>query len=186
MPWLAAAAPLIASGVGAATSLFSGIAANNRNNQQIGMANQNMQQQQALIGQLMAGINPQAYQQQAALAGKDAMSQLASDFAQRGMLSSGALGTAGANALTKLQADAAARYQQDRTNAYGMALNARGNMTSQYGQFVNPDPYGGLGQSLGAIGTAAGSYLAGQQPQTTGVALPGFGVRSGTTIPGWR
>lgn len=186
MPAVIPFIPLIAAGIGAGTAVYSGVQADKRNQTQIGLANQNMQQQQGLIQQLMSGITPQAYQQQAALAGKDAMSQLASDFAQRGMLSSGALGTAGANALTKLQADAAARYQQDRTNAYGMALNARGNMTSQYGQFVNPDPYGGLGQSLGAIGTAAGSYLAGQQPQATGVALPGFGVRSGTTIPGWR
>lgn len=182
MPFLAGLAPflpLITAGVGAGASLFGGMAADRRNQQALGQANAATQQQQALIQQLMSGINPQAYRDQAALAGQDALSQLASNFAQRGMLSSGALHTAGANALTKLQADAQARYQQDRMGAYQMALGGMQSVGQQYRQGINPDPYNGLGTSLGAFGTAGANYL-GQRYGTGGAygtPMPGFGVK---------
>lgn len=182
--------PLIASGVGAATAIGQGIHSSNMNNQAMAASNQATAQQQQLIQNLMAGISPQAYHDQAAQAGQDALSQLSSNFAQRGMLSSGALHTAGAQTLSKLYTDANARYQQDRQNAIGMALGGYGQIRGAYDSQVNPSPYAGLGAALGGMGTAAGSYLFNQQqayaptPYTTPVfsnptpaPLPGFGSR---------
>lgn len=173
--------PLIAAGIGAGTAVYSGVQANNRNNQQIGLAQDSQQKQQALIQQMMARINPAAYQEQARQASSTALGQLAGNFAQRGLLSSGALYTAGAQATNKAYADADAALQRDQLQAYGIANGAQQNVTQNYGQFVNANPWAGLGSSLGAIGTAGASYLAGQQPATGGVSMPGFGVK----IPGW-
>ena len=171
--------PLIASGMGAATAIGSGIAADRRNQQAQGQANAATAQQQALIQQLMSGISPDAYRNQAAEAGQAALGQLSSNFAQRGMLSSGALHTAGAQTLSKLYSDADARYQQDRQNAIGMALTGQGQIRGAYDSQINPSPYAGLGSALGGLGTAAGQYLF-QNPVTvpgSGTPLPGFGVK---------
>lgn len=172
--------PLIAAGIGGATSLYSGYKADQRNQQALGQANAATAAQQALIQNLMAGINPQAYQQQAQVQTQDALAQLSSNFAQRGMLNSGALTTAGMQAASRAQADAAARYQQDRLSAYSMALGGQQAVGQQYRQNINPDPYAGLGQSLGAIGTAGANFLANRYgaatPGATGAGLPGFGV----------
>ena len=171
--------PMIAAGLGTATAIGQGIQTSNQNNRALAASNAATQQQQALIGQLMAGISPDAYRNQAAEAGQAALGQLSSNFAQRGMLSSGALHTAGAQTLSKLYSDADARYQQDRQNAIGMALNGQASIRGAYDSQVNPSPYGGLGAALGGLGTAAGQYLY-QNPATapgTGQPLPGFGVR---------
>lgn len=172
--------PLITAGVGAATSLYSGYKANQRNQANLNAANGATAAQQALIQNLMSGINPAAYQQQAQMQTQDALGQLSSNFAQRGMLNSGALTTAGMQAAARAQTEAAVRYQQDRMSAYSMALGGQQAVGSQYRQNINPDPYGGFGASLGAVGTAAGQYLMGRYgqatPGTTGVGVPGFGV----------
>lgn len=189
MPAVLPFLPLISAGIGGVTSLISGNRADQQNQQQIGLAQQSQQRQQALIQQMMAGINPAAYQEQARQASGQAFGQLSSDFASRGLLSSGALYTAGANASNKAYADAGAAYQRDRLQAYGIANGAQQNVTQNYGQFVNPNPYAGLGSSLGALGTAGAAYLSGQQPQqpvSSGVSMPGFGVRyPAPTTPGW-
>lgn len=171
--------PMIAAALGGATALYSGSQANRRNEQALGQANQATAQQQQLIWQLMSGLNPEAYRAQAYQDGQAALGQLSSNFAQRGMLSSGALHTAGNNALSKLYADAGARYQQDRMNAIGMALTGQQAIQRQYTGQINPEPYSGLGAALGALGTAAGSYLQNQgsaAPAGTGAGVPGFGV----------
>lgn len=179
MPALLPFVPLIAAGIGGATALYSGNQANRRNEQALGQANQATAAQQQLISQLMSGISPEAYRAQAYQDGQSALGQLSSNFAQRGMLSSGALHTAGNQTLSKLYADAGARYQQDRQNAIGMALGGQQAVQRQYGAQINPDPWSGLGAALGGIGTAAGSYLYNRQqaaPASTGAGLPGFGV----------
>jgi hypothetical protein len=185
MPFLAGLAPfvpLIAAGIGGATSLIGGMRADRQNQQANQQANAATAQQQALIQQLMSGITPDAYRAQAAQAGQGALSQLAANFAGRGMLSSGALHTAGANTLAQLYTDANSKYQQDRMGAYQMALGGQQAIQGQYARQVNPDPYAGLGQSLGAIGLAGGDFLARRYGQSTGSAitqttpLPGFGV----------
>lgn len=171
--------PLIAAAIGTGTALYSGSQANRRNEQALGQANAATQQQQQLIWQLMSGLNPEAYRAQAYQDGQSALGQLSSNFAQRGMLSSGALHTTGNATLSKLYADASARYQGDRQNAIGIALGGQQQIQRQYGQQINPDPYAGLGASLGAFGTAAGSYLQNQgsaAPASTGAGLPWFGV----------
>lgn len=177
MPAVLPFIPLIASGIGAGTALYSGYRAEQRNQQALAQANQATQAQQALISQLMSGISPQAYQAQAQQAGQDALGQLASNFAGRGMLSSGALHTAGAQTLSRLYTDANAAYQRDRMQAYGMALGGQQAVQQQYGQQINPSPYQGLGAALGAVGTAAGQYLYRPPIPTYGDPLPGFGVK---------
>lgn len=191
MPQLIPLIPLIASGIGGVTSLIGGIQASQQNAAANQQANAATQRQQQLIAQLMGGINPEAYRAQAAQAGQAALGQLSSNFAQRGMLSSGALHTAGANTLAQLYTDANAKYQQDRMGAYQVALGGQQNIQGQYAKQVNPDPYAGLGQSLGAIGLAGGDYFGRQAgtPQTpyggytpyytapVANPLPGFGVR---------
>lgn len=172
--------PLLAAGVGAGVSLWQGNRAEQQNRAAQQQANQATQAQQALIQQLMSGISPQAYQQQAAQAGQQALSQLAANFAGRGMLSSGALHTAGAQTLSQLYTDAQARYQQDRMNAIGMALGGQQAIQQQYAGGINPNPYAGLGSALGAVGMAGGQYLYNRQATPTptyGTPLPGFGVK---------
>lgn len=180
MPALIPFAPLIASGLGAATSLYGGYRANQANQANLNAANNATAAQQALIQQLMSGINPQAYQQQAQMQTQDALGQLSSNFAQRGMLNSGALTTAGMQAAARAQADAARQYQADRMSAYSMALGGQQAVGQQYRQNINPDPFGGVGASLGAVGTAAGQYLMGRYgqaaPASPGAGVPGFGV----------
>ncbi|UQN10828.1 hypothetical protein [Deinococcus sp. QL22] len=169
---------LISSIFGAGASLFGGYKADQANQQ----ANAATQRQQVLIQQLMSGITPDAYRAQAAQAGEGALSQLAANFAGRGMLSSGALHTAGANLAGQLQTDANAKHQQDRMAAYQMAMGGQQAIQGQYARQVNPDPFAGVGQSLGAIGLAGGDYLARRYGQPAGstitqtTPLPGFGV----------
>lgn len=186
MPAILPFLPAIVGLAGAGVSLWQGNQADQRNQQANAQANAATAQQQALIQQLMSGLNPQAYQQQAAQAGNQALSQLAANFGQRGALSSGAFQQAGATTLGQLYSDAQARYQQDQQNAIGMALGGQQAIQRQYAGQVNPDPYAGLGTALGALGTAAGGYLQQKygQPTTayggsTGAGLPGFGVRYG-------
>lgn len=181
MPALIPFVPLIAAGVGAGATLWNGARQDRANQATLNQANQATAAQQALIGQLMSGINPEAYRAQAAQSTQDALGQLTSNFAQRGMLNSGALTTAGMQAAARAQTDAMTRLQQDRMSAYGMALGGQQSIGQQYMQRINPDPYAGVGASLGAVGTAAGQYLMGRYGQgsatpTTGVGLPGFGV----------
>lgn len=181
MPFLAPIlpfVPLLAAGLGAGTALYSGAQANRRNEQALGQANQATAQQQQLIAQLMGGISPESYRAQAYQDGQSALGQLSSNFAQRGMLSSGALHTAGAQTLSGLYANASAKYQQDRQNAIGMALGGQQAVQRQYGAQINPEPWSGLGAALGGIGTAAGAYLHNNKPAapSTGAGLPGFGV----------
>lgn len=162
--------------------MIGGMRADRQNQQANQQANAATAQQQALIQQLMSGINPQAYRDQAAQATNTGLSQLAANFAGRGMLNSGALTTAGANLAGQLQTDAAAKFQQDRMGAYQMALGGQAGIQGQYARQVNPDPYSGLGQSLGAIGLAGGDFLARRYGQPAGgtvtqtTPLPGFGV----------
>ena len=85
----------------------------------------------------MAGISPDAYRAQAAQAGETALGQLSANFAQRGMLNSGALTTAGAQTLSRLYTDADARDQQDRMNAIGMALGGQQAIQRQYAGMVS-------------------------------------------------
>lgn len=180
MPQLIPFIPLIASGVGLAGTLYQGHKSEQQNNANLARADQATAAQQQLIGQLMSGINPQAYRDQAAAAGQNALGQLAANFAGRGMLSSGALHTTGAQTLAQLYTDANAKYQQDRINAIGMALGGQQAVQQQWGAHVNPNPYAGLGSALSGIGTAAGQYLYNQQQkpaQGTGTPLPGFGVQ---------
>ena len=183
MPAVLPFIPLIAAGIGGGVSLYQGYKADQRNQQQIGQAQQSQGQQQALITQMMQGVNPAAYQAQARGASQGALGQIASDFAQRGLNSSGAMYTAGANATNQAYTGAAAQYQHDRMSAYGAAMGGQQAVTQGYGQFVNPDPYGGLGQSLGAIGQAGAAYYGNQQPAAP-TPLPGFGVRA-PVLPGW-
>lgn len=172
--------PLIASAIGGLTSLLQGNQAEQQNREYMQRADAATAAQQQLIGQLMAGMSPQAYRDQAAMDGQAALGQLSANFAGRGMLSSGALHTAGASTLSQLYANATARHQQDRMNAIGMALGGQQAIRSQYADNVNPNPYAGLGQALSGIGTAAGQYLY-RNPltpaATTGNPLPGFGAR---------
>ena len=172
--------PLLAAGVGVGGSLISGAQASARNNQQIGLAQQSQAQQQQLIQQLMSGINPAAYQEQARQATMLGQQQIGSDFAQRGMLDSGAMYTASANAAGKNYADAQARYQQDRVSAIGAAMGGQNAVTRGYGDFVNPNPYGGLQASLGGLGSAAGQYFYNNpQPAAPSGGMPGFGAHYG-------
>ncbi len=78
---------------------------------------------------IMGDVDPSVYRQQAQLAGDDAMSALGNSLAARGIASSGTLGRVGASTLAKLQADAAARGQQDRLTA----RQAAGQMYGQAG-----------------------------------------------------
>lgn len=172
MPALIPLAPIIAAGIGAGASWLSGHKAEQMNNANLARADQATAAQQQLIGQLMAGITPDAYRAQAQQAGAQALDQLSGQFAGRGMLSSGALHTAGTTTLAKLYTDAAARYQQDRMQAIGMALGGQQAIQQQWGQHINPDPYSGLGQSLAGLGTAAGQYLYNQQKTGTPQPLP--------------
>lgn len=178
MPAILPFLPAIAGLAGAGVSLFNGIQTDRRNQEFNNQANAATAQQQALIQQLMSGLNPQAYQQQAAQAGQQALSQLAANYGQRGALSSGAFQQAGATTLGQLYTNAQAQYQQDRQNAIGMALGGQQAIQRQYAGQVNPNPYEGLGASLGAVGTAAGQYLfqnpTGTPTGLTGMGLPGF------------
>lgn len=182
MPALIPFIPLIAAGVGGATSLIGGMRADQQNQRANQQANAATAQQQALIQQMMAGITPDAYRAQAQQAGQGALSQLAASFAGRGMLNSGAHTTAGANTLAQLYTDANAKYQQDRMGAYQIAMGGQQAIQGQYARQVNPDPFAGVGASLGAIGLAGGDYLARRYGQPAGgtvtqtTPLPGFGV----------
>lgn len=182
MPALIPFVPLLAAGVGAGVSLWQGNRAEQQNRAANDQANRATAAQQALIQQLMSGISPEAYRAQAAQAGQSALSQLAANFAGRGMLSSGALHTAGAQTLSQLYTDADARYNQDRMNAFGMALGGQQAIQRQYAGQVNPSPYDGLGAALGAVGMAGGQYFYNRQATPApgyGTPLPGFGVRYG-------
>lgn len=143
--------------------------------------------QQNIIQQLMAGITPGAYQEQARQATALGQGQIASDFAGRGLLSSGAMYQTSANAASKNYADAQAAYQRDRMAAYQTALGGQQNIS---GQVAQANPYAGLGAALGGLGTAAGSYFANQMAgQGSGVSLPGFGTGAAASkyyaIPGY-
>lgn len=75
---------------------------------------------------VLAATDPGVYRQQAQLAGNDALGQLSSQLASRGIASSGTSSRLGASTLSRLYADAAARGQQDRLNAYGISNSALG------------------------------------------------------------
>ena len=182
MPAVLPFVPMIASVIGLGGSIISGNQASAQNAQQIGLAQQSQQQQQQLIQQLMSGINPAAYQEQARQATMLGQGQIGADFAQRGMLDSGAMYTASANAAGKNYADAQARYQSDRVSAIGAAMGGQNALTRGYGDFVNPNPYAGMQASLGGLGTAAGQY-AYQHPQAggSGAGDPAFSVYYGNS-----
>lgn len=152
-------AGLIASGVGAATAIGSGIAANNRNNAVLGQVNGQNAQQQALIKQLMDGIDKNAYMQQAQGAGQQALGQLSADDASRGLLNSGAHARVGAQTISDIYQQANAKYQTDRQNALGIAMGAHQSLADAYSKQFNPDPYSGVGDAFKGIGTASASYL---------------------------
>lgn len=171
-------------------SLLSGAQADRRNQQVQGQQQQGITAQQNLIQQMMAGITPGAYHQQAAMATAEGQGQIDSAFAGRGLLGSGAMYAASTNAAAKNYADANANYQRDRQGAYGMALNGQQGIVQQYGQGLNQNPYGGLGASLSGLGTAAGSYFANQMAgQPSGTPMAGFGAAPGVgryyAIPGY-
>ena len=177
--------PLIAAGIGGAASLYGGYRQDKANQAVNAQAAQSTAAQQQLIGQLMAGISPDAYRAQAAQAGETALGQLSANFAQRGMLNSGALTTAGAQTLSRLYTDADARYQQDRMNAIGMALGGQQAIQRQYAGMVNPNPYEGLGAALGAAGTSAGQLLMARYGQGTATpATGGLGMVPGSSGAG--
>lgn len=151
--------PLIASGVGVAGSLIGGARASGQNNQVMGKIDAQNSQQNSLIQQLMSGIDKNAYMAQAGQAGEQAMAQLGADDASKGILSSGAHSRVAAQTLGDIYTNATAKYQADRQNAIGMALGARGNLASSYGQQFNPNPYSGLGPAVSGVGAAGASYL---------------------------
>ena len=159
MPAVIPFIPLIAAGVGVGGSLIGGKMASDRNNQVMGKIDQQNAQQNTLIQQLMSGIDKNAYMAQAGQAGEQAMSQLGADDASKGILSSGAHSRVAAQTLGDIYTNATAKYQSDRQNAMGMALGARGNLASSYGQQFNPNPYSGLGPAVAGVGTAGASYL---------------------------
>lgn len=170
--------PLIGGVIGAGASLINGRRTEATNRQYLQRADQAAAAQQQLIAQLMSGITPETYRAQAQQAGTAAIDQLSANFAQRGMLSSGAMHTAGARTLSELYTNANAAYRAERANAIGAALTGQANLNNQWGQRINPDPYAGLGQSLGAIGVAGAQYLHANPLQQTQPwsAAPGFGV----------
>lgn len=177
MPALIPYIPLIAAGVGAAASVSNGMRNERMNREYLGRADQAAAAQQELIANLMSGITPDVYRAQAQQAGNAAIDQLSSAYAQRGMLSSGAMHTAGAKTLSELYTNANAVYRQERMNAIGMALGGQQQLNNQWGQRINPDPYSGLSTALSGLGQAGAQYL--QQNRTatsTGTPMPGFGV----------
>lgn len=115
---------------------------------------------------VMRDTNPEVYREQARLAGNDAMGQIASQLAGRGIASSGTSSRLGASTLSRLYADAAARGQQDRLNAYGIsnnALGAAGNMAlnrSQGQVSADLQAAGIRNSALGAVGNLAMSEQA--------------------------
>jgi hypothetical protein len=191
---------MIASVVGAGASLIGGAQADNRNNQLLGQQQQGITAQQNLIRQLMAGMDPSSYQQQASLATSQGLGGLAQNFAGRGMLDSGAFTTAATNAAASNASNASAAYQRDRLTAYQTAMSGQQGVSQQYANQMNPNPYGGLGAALGGLGTAAGSYfansMAGVPAQGGALGTPsmaGFGVSYASPsapggygqLPGW-
>lgn len=137
----------------------------------------------ALMGNasgVMGAVNPEAYANQARLAGNDALGQLTSGLAARGIAASGASSRLGASTLSRLYADAAARGNQDRLQAYGIsnsALSAAGNMNlartaqqaSLYGQGLQTAA--GLAQGLANLGMQSQNQranLLGQMGNTLG------------------
>lgn len=149
--------PLIAALIGAGTSLYQGIQGEQRNREMDARSAQATAAQQALIGKMLGEISPEAYLAQADRAGQGAVSQLMSRFAGNGMLSSGAMHTAGLNALMDARTNALAKYQSDRLGAYGTALGGQQAIHNQYVQGINPNPYSGFSASLGGLGTLLGS-----------------------------
>lgn len=183
MPAVVPFIPLIASGIGAAASVANGMRTERTNRQYLQRADQAAAAQQQLIGQLMSGITPDVYRAQAQQAGQAALSQLSSDFAQRGMLSSGAMQQAGARTLSEAYTNANAAYRAERMNAIGMALGGQQNLNNQWGQRINPDPYAGLGASLGAMGVAGAQYLQ-NNPLRQPVTIPMTQPTASYTVPG--
>lgn len=151
--------PLIASGIGAATAIGSGINATNRNNQVLGQINGEQNQQQQLLQQMLAGINRGDYMNQAKLDGQEMLGQLAADDGARGMLDSGAHSRLAQSNLAKIYADATSRYDQARQGVYQTAFGAHQQLTDTYGRMFNPDPYSGLGPAVQGISSAGASYL---------------------------
>ena len=155
-----------------AGSLIGGAQANNQNNRVLAKVDGQSDQQNALIQQLMSGIDRNAYMQQAQGAGDQALGQLSADDASRGLLNSGAHSRVAASTLSDIYQNANAKYQGDRQNAIGMALGARQSLGQAYGQQYNPNPYSGLAPSLSGVGAAGASYLdyltKNKPPATTG------------------
>lgn len=86
-------------------------------------------QQNALMqnGQgLMASLNPDAYRNQARLAGEDAMSQMSADLGARGVGGGGLSGQLAARSLSRLYADADSKLNADRLQGANIANNAYG------------------------------------------------------------
>lgn len=178
MPAIIPFIPLIASGVGAAATIYSGRQAERRNDQYLHQADRAVANQQQLIGELMAGITPDVYQAQAKQAGAAALDQMAASFAQRGMLSSGAHGNQAARTLSELYTNANAAYRQERQSALAQALGASQNLNNQFGQRINPNPYAGLGQVMAGLGGAAAYAQQHYTPTATAAQKGGlsFGV----------
>lgn len=145
---------------------------------------------------VLSATSPDVYREQARLAGNDAMGQLASQLASRGVASSGASSRLGASTLSRLYADAAARGQQDRLNAYGQsnsALSAAGNMALQRrgmeanlaGQLAGLEMQGqqhraGLAGQLAGLGMQGGQYQAGLLGQLGNI----LGAQQGNILQG--
>lgn len=136
---------------------------------------------------VLSATDPSVYQHQAQLAGNDAMGQLSSQLAGRGILGSGATSRLGASTLSRLYSNAAAQGQQDRLNAFGIsnnALSSAGQMSlsqsnsqeaarlnaAQFGLAQQNQQSGMLGQMANLINGQAGilgqrAGLIGQQQQ---------------------
>ncbi|KQR22861.1 hypothetical protein [Deinococcus sp. Leaf326] len=114
---------------------------------------------------VLGATSTDAYNRQAQLAGDDALGQLSSSLAARGIASSGASSRLGASTLARLYADAQARGQQDRLSAYGIsnnALQAAGGMQSSIASQLGQMGLAGQQQQAGLLGQM-GNLLGAQQ-----------------------
>lgn len=175
---LLAALPAIMGGISTIAGLFGGYKADQANQAAQARQDQMYGNMNGLVQQMLSGANPQAYMQQAQTVGQRMLGQVAADQAARGTLQSGTFARTSAEALSQVNADALARAQSDRQQVLGQALSAYGGLAQGYGQRINPNPYGGVGAGLGAVGNGAAWYADWQAKQ--GAAQPAASTGGGS------
>ena len=147
-------------------------------------------QQNALMqnGQgLMASLNPDAYRNQARLAGQDAITQMSADLAGRGIGGGGVSAQMGAQNLARLYADADSKLNADRLQGANIANNAYGqagqlNISTAGTNNAAQQNFGQLmasliGQQSNMTGARAG--LIGQQASINGQQASYLGQQAG-------